>query len=224
MLRTVRNVWVLRLLGWALGSAAAFLVLLAAPAWLRGTVRAVAGYDAGALVLLSFYYVVVFHRDAALTRGRAALDDPGRNVVIWIIIVSVAAGMAGAITILGKGPDVHTALERNAAIALAIAAATLGWFLIHATFALRYAHLFYGDLAAPTPCDSLTFPQTPEPDDFDFLYFSFVIGMTFQVSDVTINDARMRRNVLAHAILSFGYNTAILALGVNLISNIVQQH
>ena len=132
--------------------------------------------------------------------------------------------MAGAIVILGKGEDVHNEFERQIAISLAIGAAVAGWFLIHSTYALRYAHLFYGDVNDPTPCDGLTFPATPEPDDYDFLYFSFVIGMTFQVSDVVINDAGIRRYVLNHAIISFGYNTAILALGVNLISSIVQQH
>jgi uncharacterized membrane protein len=224
MLKTAGNVWALRLFGWTLGAAAAIIVLLAAPHWLRGTVRAVAAYDAGALTLLAFYFIAVFHDNEGLTRARAALDDPGRNVVIWIIIISVAAGMAGAISILGKGAAVQTQFEHDAAITFAILAAVTGWFLIHSNFALRYAHLFYGDETDPTPCDGLTFPKTPAPDDYDFLYFSFVVGMTFQVSDVVINDAGIRRNVLLHAIISFGYNTAILALGVNLVSGLVQAH
>ncbi len=224
MFTTMYTPWRLRLFGWSLAAVAAVCVLIFAPPWVRGSVRIVAAYDAAAVVLLAFYFFVVFRDNEVQTRARAGLDDPGRNVVLGIIVVSVAAGMAGAIAILGKGPHVENVSERNAAIVLAVIAAVAGWLLIHSTFALRYAHLFYGDEVDPTPCDGLTFPKTPEPDDYDFLYFSFVIGMTFQVSDVVINDPGIRRNVLVHALISFGYNTAILALGINLISNIIQQH
>lgn len=215
--------WRLRLFGWSLGALTAVCVLTLAPDWLRGSVRIVAAYDAGALALLAFYSFVVFRDDEKRTRARAALDDPGRNFVLGIIVASVAAGMAGAIAILGKGPHVETASERSVAIILAILAAVAGWLLIHATYSLRYAHLFYRDDLTHKPCDGLTFPRTPEPDDYDFLYFSFVIGMTFQVSDVVVNDPRIRRNVLVHGLISFGYNTAILALGVNLVSSLIQQ-
>lgn len=219
-----RSPWGYRLIGWSFTGIAVAAVLLFGPHWLRGTVRLVGAYDAGAAVLLVFYFLAVFRDDEHQTRARAAVDDPGWSVVLWIIVLSVAAGMAGAIAILGKGEDVTNVFERDVAVALAIIAAILGWCLIHTSFALRYAHMFYGDESDPTPCDGLTFPGTSEPDDYDFLYFSFVIGMTFQVSDVVINDPSIRRNALMHAVISFGYNTAILALGVNLISNIVQQH
>ncbi|HXF35121.1 MAG TPA: DUF1345 domain-containing protein [Candidatus Acidoferrales bacterium] len=224
MYATMHTVWRLRLFGWSLGTLIALCVLTFAPAWFRGSVRIVAAYDAGALALLAFYSTVVFRDDEKRTRARAALDDPGLNVVLGIIVASVAAGMAGAIAILGKGPHVETLSERNVAIVLAILAAVAGWFLIHTTYALRYAHLFYRDDLARERCDGLTFPATPEPDDYDFLYFSFVVGMTFQVSDVVVNDPGIRRNVLVHGLISFGYNTAILALGVNLISSLIQQH
>jgi uncharacterized membrane protein len=216
---TLRHPWHYRLLGWSLGAVAAGLVLALGPAWLRGTVRIVGAYDAGAIVLLLFYFIVVFRDDPGLTQQRAAFEDPGRNVVLSIIVASVAAGLGGAIVILGKGPDVTTPLEKTVAIALAIVAAVAGWALIHATFAFRYAHLYYFDDGSPG--DGLTFPSTKEPDDYDFLYFSFVIGMTFQVSDVVINDSGIRRAALGHAVIAFGYNTAILALGVNLISNML---
>jgi uncharacterized membrane protein len=70
----------------------------------------------------------------------------------------------------------------------------------------------------------LTFPGTTDPDDYDFAYFAFVVGMTFQVSDVQITDPGVRSVVLLHGILSFGYNTAILALVVNLASNLLNTH
>jgi uncharacterized membrane protein len=114
---------------------------------------------------------------------------------------------------------VKTPSERGVAVALAIAAAVLGWLVTHTTFALRYAHLYYRDDG--TPGDGITFPKTERPDDYDFLYFSFVIGMTFQVSDVQVNDSANRRTVLVHGLISFVYNTAILALGINLVSNLL---
>jgi len=101
----------------------------------------------------------------------------------------------------------------------------LGWLLIHTTFIFRYAHLFYYDSDQDgTAQRGLDFPGTKDPDDYDFAYFSFVIGMTFQVSDVQITDPGVRSLALVHALLSFGYNTAIIALGVNLASSLLNAH
>jgi uncharacterized membrane protein len=215
----VRSPWVNRGLVFGVAVAAAAFVAFTAPAWLRGTVRLVAEYDVAATCVLLGYFIFAFSNDEQRTRVRAAMDDPGRDIILGVVVISVAAGLTGAIAILGKGPDTHTATEHAIAVALAIDAAVMGWLLTHATYAFRYAHLFYWDDG--TPCDGLTFPKTPEPDDFDFLYFSFVIGMTFQVSDVQVNDPAIRRTVLVHGLVSFAYNTAILALGINLISNLL---
>jgi uncharacterized membrane protein len=111
------------------------------------------------------------------------------------------------------------------ALTFGVLAVCLGWFLIHTMFVFRYAHLYYYDSDQDgTAQRGLTFPGTTEPDDYDFAYFSFVIGMTFQVSDVQITDPGVRTLVLFHALLSFGYNTAILALGVNLASSLLNSH
>ena len=129
-----------------------------------------------------------------------------------------------AIVILGKGPNVPAA-DRDLALAAGISAVALGWFLIHTMFVFRYAHLYYYDSDEDgTAQRGLTFPGTQEPDDYDFAYFSFVIGMTFQVSDVQITDPGVRSVVLVHAIMSFAYNTAILALVVNLASGLLSSH
>jgi uncharacterized membrane protein len=209
-----------RAITFSLAGLAAVLTALLAPHWVRGTVRIVAEYDMAALVLLLGFFVLVFRDDENRTRARAAMNDPGRNLVLAITLISVGAGLLGAINILGKGPAVQTDAEKAAAVCLALAAAILGWAVTHATFALRYAHLFYRDDDG-LPCDALTFPKTPEPDDYDFLYFAFIIGMTFQVSDVAVNDSGVRRLVLIHGLVSFAYNTAIIALGVNLVSNML---
>ena len=89
-------------------------------------------------------------------------------------------------------------------------------------FTLRYAHLFYFDENDDHQADGgLTFPGTQKPNDYDFAYFAFVVGMTFQVSDVQVTRPAMRKVVLLHGLISFGYSTAILALGVNIVSGLL---
>ena len=89
-------------------------------------------------------------------------------------------------------------------------------------FGLRYAHTFYGDPDGPAGpqqhAGGLDFPGGRLPDYMDFAYFSFVIGMTFQVSDVQITSREFRKLVLLHGMLSFGFNTVILALTINTVS------
>jgi uncharacterized membrane protein len=98
------------------------------------------------------------------------------------------------------------------------------WMLVHTVFGLRYAHTYYGDPdgpAGPQPhAGGLEFPGDRDPDYMDFAYFSFVIGMTFQVSDVQITSRDFRKLVLLHGMLSFGFNTVILALTINTVSNL----
>ncbi len=93
------------------------------------------------------------------------------------------------------------------------------WALVHTVYGLRYAHAFYGDSDEPgvnRHAGGLIFPGDRPPDYFDFAYFSFVVGMTCQVSDVQITSRRMRRITLFHSVLSFGFNTIILALLINI--------
>jgi uncharacterized membrane protein len=98
------------------------------------------------------------------------------------------------------------------------------WMLVHTVFGLRYAHAFYGDSDQPgvhQHAGGLIFPGDRPPDYFDFAYFSFVVGMTCQVSDVQITSRRMRRLTLVHSVLSFGFNTIILALLINTVSGLL---
>ena len=214
----------LRWVGIGAAVAAAVLVSLFSPGWLHGTVRAVAAYDVAAAIILVYDWTIGLRNNAGHTIRRAAQEDPGRNLLAFIVLISAIAGLASAIVILGKGPNVPTS-DRAIALAVGIAAVTLGWFLIHTLFIFRYAHLYYYDSDQDgTAQRGLTFPGTTEPDDFDFAYFSFVVGMTFQVSDVQITDPGVRAIVLMHAILSFGYNTAVLALVVNLASGLLNTH
>jgi uncharacterized membrane protein len=101
---------------------------------------------------------------------------------------------------------------------LAIASVLLGWLTLHTIAAFHYAHLYYAKAVSSRGQDAggLEFPDTNEPTGWDFLYYSFVVGMTAQVSDVQVLATPMRRLTLAHSVVSFFYNTVILALAVNL--------
>jgi len=102
-----------------------------------------------------------------------------------------------------------------------VAVVIVSWILLHLSFTFRYAHLYYGDSNAryANKTKGLTFPEEEHPDYFDFAYFSFVIGMTFQVSDVVIVSGPVRRLVLLHSLLAFVFNTVIIALTVSQMIN-----
>jgi uncharacterized membrane protein len=217
----VRTPWRGRFLAYGCGGLAAVAVVLAAPAWLTGTARAVAAYDAAAVVLISVFWIWGMHAQAKFTEARAASDDPGRNVVLVVVLTSVVVGLASAVFILGQGPHVHDVHEKIIVYVLGLIAVISGWFVIHTVFTFRYAHLYYYDDDNDNEADrGLTFPGCESPTDYDFAYFAFVIGMTFQVSDVQVTDSRVRRVVLFHGLISFAYNTAIVALVINLLSGL----
>jgi uncharacterized membrane protein len=217
----MRTPWRVRFVGFAAAVIAALAVLFFAPAWLTGTVRAVAVYDAAALVFILNSWLIGMHHDPGDTACRAAIEDPGRNAVLALVLGCVGVGLAAAIIILGRGPHVNSPHERDVAYAIGLFAVVAGWVLIHTMFVFRYAHLFYFDSDDDGSAQrGLVFAGTDEPNDYDFAYFSFVIGMTSQVSDVVIKDSGVRRVALVHGLISFAYNTTILALVINIASGL----
>ncbi len=140
-------------------------------------------------------------------RRHAEADDEGSALILVLAIAAVGVSLTSVFLVLNRQSD-----SLGEAI-FALAAAPLGWALLHMLVAYRYAHLYY----APDPDAGLEFPYVtkPAPGAWDFLYFAFTIGMTAQVSDVQVTTTRMRKVVLLHSIGSFFYNTVILALAVN---------
>ena len=128
----------------------------------------------------------------------------------------MAAAVASLAAIFAELVVARGSEFRGLHIMLAIVTITLSWTFIHVIFALHYAHDYYG---SGHRANGLQFPGDDKPDYWDFVYFSFVLGMTFQVSDVAVTNRAIRRLVVAHGILSFAFNTAILALTVNLASS-----
>jgi uncharacterized membrane protein len=211
-----------RLAAFGTSALVALLVyLVAVPTWLHGATRFVAAYDAGALTLLGFFWLKFLHDDPQRTKARAALDDPGKNVIALVVLGAVAVGMVAAIAIIGHGPQVKNEAEKWEAYVLGVAAIALGWFLVHTIYTFRYAHLYwYDDDGDGTACGGIKFPGTEEPSDWDFAYFAFCIGTSFAVSDPQVTETRVRRDVIAHSVISFAYNSVIVGMVINLFAGI----
>lgn len=198
------------------------VAMVFAPAWLRPMARVVACYDAGALSLLIWHWALIYRTSTAATRLHAAAQDPGRDAVFVLTLTAVGFGFVAAFAVLGRGPHDQAAPHMALLYVLGFGAVVLGWMQIHTGFSFRYAHLYYRDRDLDKESDrGLAFPGNEEPNYMDLAYFSFVVGMTFQVSDVQITAKSIRRVVLAHGLVSFAYNTAILALVVNVVSGLL---
>ena len=210
-----------RVVAFGTSALVAAIVYFVVPTWLHGATRFVAAYDVGSLVLLGFLWLGGLHGDAEQTRARAALQDPGRNLIAAIVLVAVVVGLVAAIAILGHGPKVQNAVERWEAYLLGFVAISVGWFLVHTLYTFRYAHLYwYDDDGDGTACGGIKFPGTDAPSDWDFAYFSFCLGTSFAVSDPQVTETRVRREVIAHSIISFAYNSVIVGMVINLFAGI----
>ncbi|GAC1505846.1 MAG: DUF1345 domain-containing protein [Bradyrhizobium sp.] len=193
-----------------IGIAAFFLL----PGSLRLVTRLLVGWDIFASVYLVLAYIMMARCGLAYIRRNAVLQDDGRFLILLVTALGAFASIAAIVLELG-------ATHRTAPdLALATATIALSWAAVHTTFALHYAHDFY---RGPKP-GGLQFPSGDEDDHadyWDFIYFSFVIGMTAQVSDVGITDKTIRRTATAHGIISFFFNTALLALMVNIAASAI---
>lgn len=146
-------------------------------------------------------------------KRRAAQEDEGILLVVAIALGIIAFNVAGIFAALNQQrPGVLS-------LGLVLAAAPLGWLVLHVISAFHYADLYYFDPSGEGDANrALAFPGRNDPGLWDFVYFSFVIGMTFQVSDVQIRTTAMRRAVLAHSIVSFFFATVLIALTVNAVA------
>ena len=157
-------------------------------------------------------------------RLNAKRQDEGRLVILSLVTTAACASIF-AIGFMLK--DAKNASGSIVVLHIVLAAVTIlgSWLLVHTIFALHYAHGYYEDgdkSLEECKAEGLDFPGDIEPDYWDFLYFSFVIGMTSQVSDVQIESRSMRRLGLIHGVLSFFFNTAIVAMSINLIAGVIQ--
>ena len=196
-------------------------LFLALPASLPTIQRLALCWVAGGALFLCLTTAIVAGASPETLRRRARQLDPRRWVILALIVAAAVISLFALGFTLHKEPD-ETARDMAVRLVLAGATVAMSWTLTHTTFALHYAHHYYGDGPAPGPEDDrggLAFPGDDLPDYWDFLYFSFVVGMTCQVSDVQVTTRAMRRLTLLHGVLAFFFNTVILALAVNLLAS-----
>jgi uncharacterized membrane protein len=191
-------------------------LILAGAAWLIADVvvprtRLFVAIDTFYLSYLLLMGLLVSHATPDELRRRAAIDDEGIYFIAGITVVAVCFSLVSLFELLNQSGK-QDALR----LALSIASAPLAWAVLHTIAAFHYGHRYYAD-PGPAVADAggLKFPDTPEPAVWDFLYYSFVIGMTAQVSDVIVTSTAMRRMTLVHGVVSFFLNTVLIALAVN---------
>ena len=183
----------------------------------RASTRLLAGWDAGCILYLALAARTMSRATVAEIRRRAAIQDEGAFIIPLLMAAAAIASLIAIVGVIGKTSSAD-AWEQ---LALGMLTIVLSWLLMHTIFALHYAHEYYGE-RRDDQVGGLKFPGNQAPDYWDFLYFSFVIAMTSQVSDVMITSKVIRRVVNVHGVLSFFFNFAILALTVNMISNLIK--
>jgi uncharacterized membrane protein len=188
-------------------------VALLLPASLRGATRALIGWDIGVALYLALAFRVIATTGIDGMRRHAARQDVGRNALLALTAVAALASLGAILVELGGA--------NKAPLHLALAALTilLSWMFTHTMFALHYAYEYYDE--EKHRGGGLNFPGDEPPDYWDFLYFSLVVGMTSQVSDVAVTSNRVRRMVAGHGVVSFVFNATLLALTVNIAASLL---
>ncbi len=172
--------------------------------------RSLAAGDAFFVVYLILLTLFAARATPDSTMKYARIEDEGVSIIALLTLAAVGFSLVAIITILTAAESIH-----GLALVVAITSVPLGWLTVHGSLALHYARLYYAEEDDGGSTEGLEFPGDEEPDVWDFLYFSFVLGMTAQTSDVEISGQRIRRSALVHSIVSYFYNAVIIALTVN---------
>ena len=193
------------------GIAVALALLL--PPW-RPATRALIGWDSGGALYLMLISRLMARESITKIRERAAVEDEGAIALLVLTTAAAIASLAAVLAELGESPTAYQ-------VTLGIGTILLSWAFMHTIFALHYAHEFYGE-GSDHRIGGLIFPGNEDPDYWDFLYYSLVVAMTAQVSDVQITSKVIRRLTAAHGVISFFFNVTVLALTVNIVSTLMQ--
>ncbi len=194
--------------------------MLAMPAEWRMPTRLLLAWNLATWTHLIAAFIIMARADTRSIKERALLTDEDRFVALTFASVAAFAAMAAIFAQLPLVKETH-GLPRARHLGLAIATILSAWAFTHVTYAQHYAHEYFIERESENDVSDenrggLRFPGTPNPDYFDFLYFSMIIGVASQTADVEIRASPMRRVSLVHSLLSFFFNTAILALTINI--------
>jgi uncharacterized membrane protein len=201
-----------------IGALVGLIVIALAPFTLL-TTRLLLGWDIGVALYLLLIHSTLARCDIAHIRRRAAEQDESAFAILLLTMAATFASLVAIVFALGGS---KSAPHEQAAVLIGLTIGTilLSWFFVHTIFALHYAHEYYGERRDGI-IGGLNFPGDDDPDYWDFLYFSLVIGMTSQVSDVAITSKGIRRVATMHGVLSFFFNVTVLALTINIVSGLL---
>ena len=203
----------------------AILVYILEPGGWHQATRLLIAWNVGTLLDIALTLVMVASATTKTIRTRAAETDDGKWAILAFTTIAAIAALAAIFAHLAATKDMH-GVTRSLHLGLAGLTVVSAWVFIHMSFALHYAHEYFDETKGqegekPELRGGVNFPETEEPDYWDFLYFSFIIGVASQTADVSITSKAMRRTSLAHSILSFFFNSAILALTINIAASLV---
>ena len=191
----------------------------------RENTRVLMGWNAGTFLYFVLAGIMVLTSSSQSIARRAESQDEGRFVILVLTILAASMAIGAIVAQLAAVKDMK-GLSKDLHIILASATIISAWTLIHLMFALHYAHEYVIERAARAAKPAkerggLVFPGTDTPDYVDFLYFSYVIGVASQTADVEISSRAMRRIALVHCVLAFFFNSAVLALTINIAAGLI---
>ncbi len=189
--------------------------------WLEIAMRLLIAFDIGAIAFTGAVWVMMARASQADMCRRSAIEDEGRHTVLTLAATMAVAILLAIVFELHGSKDLPP-FRQGIHAALAAATILLSWIFMNTMFALHYAHDYYGEGEGEAAvAGGLIFPGDDAPAYSDFLYFAFVIGMTFQVADVAIKDKGLRRVALVQGVLAFFFNVFVLALTINILAGMI---
>ena len=182
----------------------------------RSITRALIGWDAGVALFLGLAFIFMSNVEINRMKRRAVAHDEGGHA---ILAVTILAAVASVVAMVAELSDAKGHPGSDLRVALAVLTVLLSWSFVQVIFAMHYAHLYY--LAEESgPKGGLDFGVQGEPDYWDFVHFSVILGATAQTADITFTSRKMRRLGTVHTLVAFGFNTAILATMINLAASL----
>ncbi|QBR72072.1 DUF1345 domain-containing protein [Beijerinckiaceae bacterium] len=208
-----------------LGLVVGFLAFYFLPAQSQLSARLLIGWNAGTWFYFIASSIMIARASPESIKRRAKQTDEGRFFILVFTSLAALASIAAIVAQLAAVRELH-GLSKSLHVGLAAATIVSAWLFIHLTFALHYAHDYFDEIETepgkpPAERGGLRFPGTPDPDYYDFLYFSYVIGVACQTADVDITSSPMRRTALVHCVLAFFFNSAVLALTINIAAGLI---
>jgi uncharacterized membrane protein len=203
-----------------LGAIAGIVALLVLPHSLKPAVRWALAWDIGGAVYLALAIQLMSRFNTDRMKARTARADDGGAVILVLILIAILASFAAMTGLAGEAKDAPKA-EKWFYLALAGATLFVSWLVTQVVFTIHYAHQHYARNVDGTDTPSLIFPNDDKPDYWDFFYFATSIGATSQTSDVAIRTKAMRRLVTLHAVVSFFFNTMVLAITINIAAGLI---